>query len=331
MTDAKFQPRKIFYYANTFWGPAWYRCATPGGELQRLGHEVVLTDRLDDRVYDCDIFVALRPAAPEILRAVRHLNQAGKMTVFEIDDDYWNLAPDNPARRTWTADLLSLLSTIARECQLVTVSTPELAEIMRPMNREVRVLPNMLPDEDWPTQRKPVSEGGPLVLGWAGSPSHAADVRTLGLLFGQLMDEYPPLEVHLAGARADWVPSHERLRLIQPVQIRQYASILEGFDIGVAPLVDTRFNRCKSDLKFVEYAMIGLPVVASDVTPYQRAVRRGENGFLAKNAKDWLKYLRPLIEDASLRDAIGAKAREFAEKRLISANIERWEKLYGIR
>ncbi len=76
--------------------------------------------------------------------------------------------------------------------------------------------------------------------------------------------------------------------------------------------------------------MVGLPVVASHVAPYARSIKHGENGYLAKNAKDWLKYLRLLITDYETRARIAAEARAFAETRLISDNVDRWVKAYGL-
>ncbi|MRR12221.1 glycosyltransferase, partial [bacterium] len=135
---------------------------------------------------------------------------------------------------------------------------------------------------------------------------------------------------HLAGAQPNWLPSHDHIRHISTVELDHYAELLAGFDIGIAPLIDNKFNSCKSDLKFLEYSKIGMPSVLSKVAPYMRSVRHGENGFLATNTKDWLKYLRTLIKDAELREAMSARAWEFAQGRLMSRNIEKWLRAYGL-
>jgi glycosyltransferase involved in cell wall biosynthesis len=76
--------------------------------------------------------------------------------------------------------------------------------------------------------------------------------------------------------------------------------------------------------------MVGLPVVASHVESYAHSIVNGENGFIAKNSKDWLKYLRRLVEDAELRDEMGRAAKQLAESRTIDKNIALWEKAYGL-
>jgi glycosyltransferase involved in cell wall biosynthesis len=76
--------------------------------------------------------------------------------------------------------------------------------------------------------------------------------------------------------------------------------------------------------------MLGLPVIASHVEPYAHSIVQGESGFLAKNDKDWLKYLRRLIDNPALRDEIGGRAKTFAEERTIEAHVGLWAKAYGI-
>ena len=61
------------------------------------------------------------------------------------------------------------------------------------------------------------------------------------------------------------------------------AARASAWDVAVAPLHDTAFNRCKSDLKFLEYAALGLPGIYSDVVPYKHAVRHEETGLLTEN------------------------------------------------
>lgn len=322
---------KIVYVVSSYFGSAWYRGHAPGMVLKARGHDVTLATQLSRHMLEnLDVFVVAQIEHPRVLELIQSLNAQGCMTVFETDDDYWALHPENAASQYWTHERLQALARVVQACQVVTVSTPELADVMRPMNPNVRVLPNMLPDEHWPAERKPINRGDDLVLGWAGSPSHAADMRIILPILKQLLDEFPQLTVRLAGAPERWSDPHPRIELVPWVRVEEYASVLQGFDIGVAPLQDTRFNRCKSDLKYVEYSMVGIPTVASHVMSYSNTIKPGVNGYLARNTKDWLKHLRRLIESPDLREQIASEAHAYAQTRLMSTNVHRWEKTYGL-
>lgn len=93
-----------------------------------------------------------------------------------------------------------------------------------------------------------------------------------------------------------------------------YASVLDETDIVLAPLADNDFNRMKSNLKQVECWTRKLPIVCSDVVPYNVHGRHMENCVLipsTKNAhKYWKRYLKTLILDADLRKRLGEQLYE---------------------
>ena len=88
-----------------------------------------------------------------------------------------------------------------------------------------------------------------------------------------------------------------------------YANVLDETDIVIAPLDDNMFNRQKSNLKQVECWTRKLPIVCSDMIPYNVDGRHLENCILIKTEKNakkyWFKYLRKLILDADLRKRLG--------------------------
>lgn len=88
-----------------------------------------------------------------------------------------------------------------------------------------------------------------------------------------------------------------------------YASVLDEADIVLAPLEDNFFNKMKSNIKQVESITRKLPIVCSDVEPYNVDGKNMENCILIKNAKnshkDWVKALKKLILDADLRKQLG--------------------------
>jgi len=93
-----------------------------------------------------------------------------------------------------------------------------------------------------------------------------------------------------------------------------YAQVLDETDIVLAPLAKNEFNTMKSNLKQVECWTRKLPIVCSDIPPYNVHGKHMENCILIpaeKNAhKYWKKYLKKLIIDADLRKKLGEQLYE---------------------
>ena len=62
-----------------------------------------------------------------------------------------------------------------------------------------------------------------------------------------------------------------------------WATQRRGWDIGIAPLVDSPFNRSKSAIKAMDYAALGLPVLASDMPVFRGSLADGPGGMLVEN------------------------------------------------
>jgi len=90
------------------------------------------------------------------------------------------------------------------------------------------------------------------------------------------------------------------MRFDPPVPVQQFEEWMctnWQSHIAIAPLERNQFNDCKSELKWLEYTAMGIPVVASDFGPYQRVVSSAMEGFLAEDANDWERFLEVLIQD----------------------------------
>ena len=105
-----------------------------------------------------------------------------------------------------------------------------------------------------------------------------------------------------------------------------YATVLDETDIAIAPLADHEFNNMKSNLKQVECWTRKLPVVCTDVVPYNVHGKHMENCVLipTKNNKGqtrknlekfWYKNLKTLILNPELRKELGENLyKEFGKK-----------------
>ena len=61
----------------------------------------------------------------------------------------------------------------------------------------------------------------------------------------------------------------------------------------------------------VEYMSCGLPIVASDVSVLREALNDGQNALLVppKDVSGWAAAIRRMLDDPTLREALGAQAR----------------------
>jgi glycosyltransferase involved in cell wall biosynthesis len=98
------------------------------------------------------------------------------------------------------------------------------------------------------------------------------------------------------------------------------------WDVAIAPLEDNAFTRCKSDLKYLDYAALGIPGVFSDVRPYRKTVRHRETGLLAANESNaWADALEEVVSDAALRARLAEAAKaEVRGSRMLRTNAVRW-------
>jgi glycosyltransferase involved in cell wall biosynthesis len=156
-------------------------------------------------------------------------------------------------------------------------------------------------------------------LVYVGSRTHAEDLAMLRPVMEQLQAQ-SSIDFRLlviGGEPEQPLRDHWYRRLHIPGGFSHYPafvswlrSVSGSWHIGVAPLRDTAFNRSKSDLKFLEYAALGLPGVFSDVDPYSRTVRDGATGLLVPNDEDaWCAAIVRIAEGTDVGVQMASAAR----------------------
>ncbi len=105
----------------------------------------------------------------------------------------------------------------------------------------------------------------------------------------------------------------------QPVS--SYAKNYSKFDVSLAPIKDTLFNRVKSQLKVIESGFYKKAIIASNIGPYtidiKHSVKNGEfldgNGLLVdekRNHSDWAKYIKLLSNNPNFVKDLGERLYE---------------------
>jgi len=105
-------------------------------------------------------------------------------------------------------------------------------------------------------------------------------------------------------------------------EVSKYAMNYNYFDVSLAPLVESFFNSCKSQLKVIEAGFHKKAIIASETNPYTidlvSAVDSGVfndkgNALLVsprKNHKDWAKHMKRLVDNPALVEDLGNRLYE---------------------
>jgi hypothetical protein len=114
-----------------------------------------------------------------------------------------------------------------------------------------------------------------------------------------------------------------RYRHIARVRFDELAEQVAPFDIGIAPIADIAFNRARSNVKLKEYAVVGVPWLASPVGPY---VGMGEQqgGRLVPD-DGWYEALERLVLKERERRKLAKRAARWGSGQTVSRNVGHWE------
>jgi glycosyltransferase involved in cell wall biosynthesis len=296
---------------------------------------------------------------------IKKLKNLGITTAMEVDDDYLNLPASNPSFHAFhpkcnlvknkdgklvfnlqqqkykksfnryvrdrkseekTNFALDNLKKAMSLVDFLQVSTPELSQLYSKYNDHIVVLENCIENELYDSVPK-VKNTKP-VIGWFGTKTHSEDLR---IVDGCIPDNAKLLIAGFPDIKDTTLfKYHEDIEFVPPYELKDLPQIVKQCDIGIIPLVECKFNDGKSDLKGLEFAAGSIPTVASDVAPYRRWIRHGENGYLAKGNKSkfWIRYLNELVNNQELREKMGKEAKIDAENRDIKSYIHKWVEVY---
>lgn len=263
-----------------------------------------------------------------------------KKLVADIDDNFLEVDQGNPALKSQNKGKLDLtnkvavLGSVLSEVDAITVSTVPLKKRLEEhflevhgIEKNIFVVPNANDISEW-NFTKETSEK--TIIGYIGGLSHNDDLDMVLPALKIVLKKYPDVLFQMIGqmdlAKAKKVfgkwPQGIRNRILLMNATRtqpEYPKYLseQPWSIGIAPLIDSSFNRCKSHIKWLEYSSLKIPVVASRVHPYYKdvlgvpTIEHGETGMLCDTVDDWVRNLSLLIEDKKLRERLGENAYKF--------------------
>lgn len=287
---------------------AYIRLVAPLSDETVAGRLRLTLGAPGDAVPDCDVCIVQRTALPTVDAVdalVRSLGQIGAALVVDVDDAFTLIGPDHPEHDLYRP-LNAALDRLVAAAAETWFSTAELADAYAPLGPRSVIVPNAIDPRLWRDWRKPRSRpftGAKVRMLYMGTHTHGPDFAQIRPALDRLHAERGDVfDVTLVGidphvASAPWLH-----RLAPPAEAVSYPRFVRWmreqgpFDLGLAPLADNDFNRCKSDIKALDYAALGLLPLLGDSPAYRAdpalarfAAFAGEEG--------WYDALAAILDD----------------------------------
>jgi glycosyltransferase involved in cell wall biosynthesis len=264
------------------------------------------------------------PLTPALAEEIAHAEGAGARVLFDVDDlifdpevvaglDFVRASAD-PGRIVGAAEGIG--ATVRRLGAGLCATEPLRRELEA---RGVRALValNGVSDEMVSLSRRARAErpaDGAFRIGFAGGhPGHAFNLTVAEEALESVLRKHPRARAVFIGPVAPparLAPLADRVEHRPSVGWRRLPFELARLDAFMAPLADHAFNRGKSDIKLLEAALVGVPVVASPVGQLGETIRPGTNGLLARGTQGWAEALGSLAADRGLGARLAAAAAE---------------------
>ena len=118
--------------------------------------------------------------------------------------------------------------------------------------------------------------------------------------------------------------------------IEKYIDTINDLDIDIAVMArkDNYFNRCKSNIKYLEMSMLKIPCICQSFkdnqSPYDNDIIDGWNGYLAEDEDEFRNRIEELIRFPNVRNRIRRNAFKYVKENYdIKNKAHLWKEAYN--
>lgn len=325
---------RILYIPGRYPFCYYYRGYLPGVYSgQSVVSEFIRSNGVDanipqiiEKAKHADVVVMQRPNEQNSLKLAQTLKRSGKKLIFENDDTYLagkGIDPErleNDAQRKIAFDMDHVIKEVLKLSDGVIASTEFLAKEYREINPNVAVLKNCIDPRDEYTCKENTT--GKFRVGFIGSVTTNDDYLHIKEDIKRL-DERGDVTIVVLGVKykdgsvlsfmkedqAFW-GSLKNVEWHHYVPVTHYMMTIANLalDLAIIPRKDNYFNRCKSNLKFLEMSLLKIPVIAQSMTdgPYE-----GDADYLTLVTDGWYEKIIEIKENYSQYKMVAEKAHDY--------------------
>lgn len=261
--------------------------------------------------------------AKKVQKLVEKAHKSSKKVFYDTDDfifDYDSISALGILDKEYkdARGYCDNIKTVMQQCDAYITSTNALAkQIGRCMDsKEVYINRNVASAEmaviSVAEKAHVVKDEDRVILGYfSGTKTHDKDFELIKDVLLELMEKYDNVWLRVGGQitlAKEFSKYFDRIERFEFVSWKKLPNLIASVDVNLMPLENSVFHECKSENKWQEAALVGVPTIASYNDELAIAIKDGENGYLCKDSDEWKKKLEDLVVNRELRDTIAEAA-----------------------
>lgn len=238
--------------------------------------------------------------------------------IMDTDDNVHFVRPSNPGYQSYGPNSEHLewhKKAVRGVFDGMTVSTDNLRDFYKKENPKIEVIPNSIDFAVWDKAKKLKKKHKGIRICFNGSSSHWEGSRLIEQPIVKILREFPETTFIIPRVYSNIFDSYAdlqgRVEYFDWIPLKDFSVKMAklNIDIGLAPLADNMFNRAKSNLRWMEFSALEIPVVCSPVEAYKNVVDK-KTGLLALEKEEWYNGIKALILDENLRRTLAKNAND---------------------
>jgi glycosyltransferase involved in cell wall biosynthesis len=265
------------------------------------------------------------PAFDDVVGIIELARALNKVVFYDVDDLIFDREIMEKKVKSFCkglsekecSDLLTgaeLYKRAIRMCAYTIGSTSALCEQLAHLGNKSYLHRNALDSNilDYVTKRfSKIKRDHITIFYGSGTNTHDNDFEVAAPSLVRILETFPNVCLIIVGflkLPKEFDAYTDRIDRLAFLSSESYWECLGSADINIAPLQPGIFCDCKSEIKWLEAAILKVPSVVSDTRTYREVVRDGGNAYIASSSQEWYEKIASLVKDSTLRQLMGKNA-----------------------